>query len=143
MAAPVGVVEIECDGVVERTSLAAFARDNEGSAEVVERVLSLRPGESATFGGGAAPLIVVRRRALPKPARSSVVRIRVPWSFDRSSVVVVEIDRSSGIVVVRPYRRRARYHANLGDLAALVADRATKAAILAKRKARKAGRRKP
>jgi hypothetical protein len=48
------------DGTVDRCTVAEFLAANH-EADVLADVLALAPGESATLGGGAGPLLYVRR----------------------------------------------------------------------------------
>jgi hypothetical protein len=44
-----------------RTTFQQFAADNEEDTDAVAAVRALRPGDAIEFGGGAAPLVRVRR----------------------------------------------------------------------------------
>lgn len=53
----------DSDGTEYHTTLRRFARDNDSDPWLAEQVAKLQPGESVTFGGGAAAAVTVTRCA--------------------------------------------------------------------------------
>jgi hypothetical protein len=71
----------------------------------------------------------------------SVARFRVFGRFDGASSATVEVDRSAGLIMIRPLRRRRVYTLPLAAVAEIVVFRIIAAEVREKRKA-KASKRK-
>lgn len=66
----------------------------------------------------------------------SVAKFRITLPHERITATV-EVDRISGLVRVRPYRRRRTYELHLGDVAEMIAWRVAKAEAAEKRRERR------
>lgn len=114
-------VSVRADGESRTMLLAELLAENEGAPAFCERVRKLEPGEVFTFG----PDITVRRFSEGERRRT---RHKVLINFHgKPTWATVTIDKVSGLVAVRPRRRRKEYVLRLSDVAELVIDRVARA----------------
>lgn len=108
----------------ERTTLTEFLADNEGAdARLCESVSTLAPGESMTYGGGAAPLVTITRA---EKTSQRYTHVRVPIDFDGAEYATVTIDRKRLTLAIRPARRRSVFELALPDFAERMLERQSK-----------------
>lgn len=121
----------------EQTTLRAFLADNEAAPELCAEVERLEPGQQATFGGGAAPAVTVKRLEKTSPR---FTRIRVPVRVDGAPFVTVIVDRKRLTIGIRPAHRRVALELELGDWCRTMIERAAKLKVGKKTKTKRARR---
>lgn len=103
------IVETDVDpGITRRTTLAAFTGDNLEDPDTCAVVAALRPGESATLGGGACPTVRVTRdpfsvRMMPgqEPYTSSELELLHMLVEDAARAEVLELEEPDTLRVDR------------------------------------------
>lgn len=125
-------VSVRCDGESRVLPLDELLAENEGAPAFCEKVRALQPGEAFTFGAGAT----VRRFTEGQRRRT---KVRVLLNFKgKATWATLTIDRKSGLMSVRLFRRRKAYELRTVDVAEIIIDRVARAdAGLRRTKARR------
>lgn len=113
-------VSVRADGESRTMLLAELLAENEGAPTFCDRVRKLEPGETLRVGE-----LTVRRFGEGQRRRSSF-RVLINQK-NKPTWATLTIDRVSGLVTVRLFRRRTTYVSRLADVAELLVDRGARA----------------